>query len=263
MTTARTSTIQVGDLDVFYHEAGSGDPLVLLHGGIVTAEMMYGERIVDLARDYHIYAPDSRGHGRTNNPAGTLGYAQMADDVAGFIDALDIHHPHLAGYSDGGQISLEFGIRHPGKARTLTLGGTISSASTAYLDTLQSWGFTAPGEVDYGKLEATFGKFLATVKTVHGQASGPHYWKTFLPQISELWRSVPTYSDQQLASIADPVLVIMGDRDGEDGLDHARRLYGAMPNAQLAIVPGSPHGAVERDIFWTIVRDFHARQGIT
>lgn len=257
--TARTAEVTVGDLEIFYHEAGAGDPLVLLHGGMVTGEMMFGRRMEELAADYHVIAPDSRAHGRTSSPDGTLSYWQMADDVAGFIDVLGIECPHLAGYSDGGQIALEFGLRHPGKAKTLVLGGTISGPTPAYLEALHGWGFTEPGKVDYAQLEKTFGEFFTTVKTAHGQAHGPNYWRTFLPQISQLWLTMPSYSDGQLKGITDPTLVIMGDRDGEDGLEHAERLYRGLANAELAIVPNSPHGAVERDVFWHILRDFHVR----
>jgi pimeloyl-ACP methyl ester carboxylesterase len=251
--------VTVGDLDIFYHEAGAGDPLVLLHGGLVTAAMMFAGRMEKLAGDYHVFAPDTRGHGRTGNPGGRLSYPQMADDVAGFIDVLGIERPHIAGYSDGGQIALEFGLRHPGKAKTLVLGGTISGPTRAYLETLHSWGFIEPGKVDEEQLERSFGDFFTTVKGAHGHAHGPDYWRSFLPQISELWLTVPNYSDERLKSITDPTLVIMGDRDGDDGLEHAIRLYKGIPKAELAIVPNSPHGAVERGVFWDIVRDFHRR----
>lgn len=256
---ANAASIRVGELDIFYHEAGTGDPLVLLHGGIVTAEMMFAKRMQELAADYHVFAPDLRAHGRTGNPGGTLSYPQMAEDVAGFIDALEIEGPHIAGYSDGGQIALEFGLRHPGKARTLVLGGTNSGPSAAYLEMLHSMGFTAPGKVDHEQLERSFGDFFTIVKSAHGLAHGPDYWKTLLQQISRLWLTLPNYRDAKLQGITVPTLVIRGDRDGADGLDQARRLYAAIPEAELAIVPNAPHGAVERDLFWDIVRDFHRR----
>lgn len=259
MTAARTAIARVGELDIFYHEAGAGHPLVLLHGGMVTAEMMFAGRINELAADYRVFAPDARAHGRTGNQGGTLSYAQLADDVAGFIDALGIEQPHIAGYSDGGQTALEIGLRHPGKARTLVLGGTISGPTPTYLEMLRSLGFTGPGEVDHAQLEKSLGGFLDTVKRAHGHAYGPEYWRTLLPQISELWLSLPSYSDDQLGSIVDPALVVMGDRDGADGLDHALRLYRGLGSAELAIVPNAPHGAVARDVFWELVRDFHSR----
>jgi pimeloyl-ACP methyl ester carboxylesterase len=96
---------------------------VLIHSGLATGDMMWGERVPALAQYYRVLVPDSRGHGRTNNPAGKLSYGQMADDVAGFIDALGLQRPMILGYSDGAQIALELGLRHPDRVKALGRGG--------------------------------------------------------------------------------------------------------------------------------------------
>ncbi len=57
--------------------------------------------------------PDSRGHGRTNNPAGTMSYRLFADDMAALVQALGLHKPLIFAYSDGGQVALELGMRYP------------------------------------------------------------------------------------------------------------------------------------------------------
>jgi len=74
---------------MFYREAGEGPALVLLHGGTRTSSDWLDE-LPALARHFHVLAPDSRGHGRTDNPHGTLSYSMMADDVASFILALGL-----------------------------------------------------------------------------------------------------------------------------------------------------------------------------
>lgn len=251
--------VSAGGLDIHYLEAGGGPDLVLLHGGLATAETAWGKRIADLAKDYRVLAPDSRGHGRTVNPATTLSYTQMADDVAAFITALGLEHPHVAGYSDGGQIGLELALRHSGVARSLVLGGTVSGPSTLYVDGLSTWGFPSPGEVDFAKLADVWGDFYRSFPTLHPGDGSPDYWRVFLQQISELWWNVPAYSDAELALVADPALIVMGDRDQLGGLDQPIRLYRAIPGAEFGVVPGSPHGAADRDVFWAMVRDFHAR----
>lgn len=254
--------IAAGGLDIHYLEAGEGPPLVLLHGGLATAAM-WTKRIADLAKNYRVYAPDTRGHGQTSNPAAALTYPQLADDVAAFIAALGIERPHIAGYSDGGQTALEFGLRHPGKARSLVLGGAVSEPTPAYLDGLRGWGFPITADADEAALEAAFGAFFSVIKSSHGPAGESAYWRRFLPQISDLWLGLPSYSSRQMAAISEPVLVLMGDRDELGGLDQPIRLYRSIPGAELGVVPGSPHGAAERDVFWTMVRDFHARRANT
>jgi len=256
---ATSKRISLGDLDVAYLEAGEGEPLILLHGGLATAEASWGHAMPRLARGWRVLAPDSRGQGGTSNPADHLGYDQMADDVAAFIAALGIEKPVIAGYSDGAQIGIEFGLRHPGMARAMVLGGVITRPTTAYVEGLKSWGYPAAGEVDYRQLEETFGDFLGFIKTAHGRGD-PDYWQRLMPQISRLWHTVPAYADAQLASIGVPTLVLSGDRDHLAGLDEPRRLLDTLPDAELAVVPGAGHDAIDRPIFWDLVEEFLARR---
>src|SRR6218665_600782 len=221
---ATARRIGVGDLDMAYLEAGTGDPLVLLHGGLATAEMSWPESMPRLARSWRVVAPDSRGHGGTDNPSGRLGYDQMADDVAAFIDALGLEKPVIIGYSDGAQIGIELGLRHPGKARALVLGGVVSEPTPTYLDGLRDWGFLAPGEVDFDKLAAGWGPFFDTIKRSHGRGD-PDYWQGYLRQIPTPSYSLPAYTAAQLGGIAEPALVIQGDRDDMAGAAPARRLF--------------------------------------
>lgn len=250
---------RVGELDVAWFEAGTGTPLVLLHGGLATAAASWATAMPRLAERWRVIAPDSRGHGGTGNPADHLGYDQMADDVAGHIAALGLDRPVIVGYSDGGQIAIEFGLRHPALARALVLGGVITRPTERYLEGLKSWGFRAPGEVDYAQLEQSFGSFLGFIKTAHG-GGDPDYWKRFLPQIARLWHTVPAYTDEQLAAIGIPTLVITGDRDQLAGLDEAKRLLEVLSDAELAVIPGFGHEAVDRPLFWDAVEDFLDRR---
>ncbi len=251
--TPASKTIRAADLDVHYLEAGSGPPLILLHGGTATANS-WGDWLPRLAARYHVFAPDTRGHGGTANPAGRLGYDMFADDVAAFIDALKLEHPLILGYSDGGQAALEFGLRHPGIARALVLGGTVSRPTPAYIEGLTAWGFPAPGEVDFGKLAEVWGEHFEALKTMHCD------WETFLRQISHLWLTLPDYPEAQLARIAEPTLVIMGDHDHMGGPEEALRLFRPLPKGELAVLPGMGHEAMETDLFRTVVEGFLARQ---
>jgi pimeloyl-ACP methyl ester carboxylesterase len=79
-----------------------------------------------------------------------------------------------------------------------------------------------------------------------------------------LWLTVPSYEDVQLARIAEPTLVITGDRDEMAGIDQALRLYRHIPRAELAVVPAASHEAANGPLFWQITLDFierHAARG--
>src|SRR5262249_61364641 len=74
------------------------------------------------AAPFGVIPPDSRGHGRSANPAGQLSYPRLADDIAALITALGLHRPVVGGWSDGGQVTLELAARHPGAAGALIAG---------------------------------------------------------------------------------------------------------------------------------------------
>jgi pimeloyl-ACP methyl ester carboxylesterase len=257
-STAAEHYAEAGGLRIFYREQGSGPPLILIHGGLGTGEMWNARVVAKLARDYRVLMPDSRGHGRTANPAGALGYDQMADDVAAFCATLELERPLIAGYSDGAQIALEIGLRHPTLARAMVIGGVVTGPSDAYLEMVRGLGFPQRGTVDLQEVERAMGDWWRTLRIAHHHARGDDAFRAYLAQISELWYSVPDYTDEQLASIDVPSLVIAGDRD-QPSVDDSLRLYRLLPRGELAVVPNADHGAGERPLFWESVRDFLSR----
>jgi pimeloyl-ACP methyl ester carboxylesterase len=97
--------IQVNGLCMYYEAHGAGLPVILLHGGLETCQM-WAQVVSALSRDYRVITPDSRGHGRTDNPAERISYPLMAEDFVQFIQALGLNKPFVAGYSDGGHTAL-------------------------------------------------------------------------------------------------------------------------------------------------------------
>lgn len=255
--------VDAGGLAVWYTEQGQGPPLILVHGGLATGEIMWNPRVVaNLAREYRVLIPDSRGHGRTANPAGTLGYDQMADDVAAFAAALGLERPLILGYSDGAQVALELGLRHPGLSRAMVIGGVVTRPSEAYLQVVRGLGFPERGVVDLEEVERAMGDWWPTLRATHHHAQDDDAFRAYLAQISELWHGVPDYTDAQLASISAPSLVIAGDRD-DPAVDESLRLYRLLPHGELAVVPNADHGAGEKPVFWALVKDFLSRHAET
>jgi pimeloyl-ACP methyl ester carboxylesterase len=70
---------------------------------------------------------------------------------------------------------------------------------------------------------------------------------------------VPNYTDEALASIPVPSLIVTGDRDEGDSLDQSLRLYRVLPHAELAVIPNADHGAITSSLFWHAVQDFLSR----
>lgn len=254
--------VKAGDLTVSYAETGSGPPLLLLHGGLANAEMSWAAQYDRLAAHFHVYAPDTRGHGSTDNPTGRLSYDQFADDVVAFCAALNIEYPLIVGYSDGGQTAIELSLRQPGLARAMVLGGTVSFRSADYEAGIRDWGFPAPGVADYDKIKSGYGAYFDTIEQAHRGDGQPDYLRRMLEQISTLWLTLPNYSLKQLQSITAPVLIIAGDRDHMVDLEQLKRLRENIPSSELAIVPNADHGASELELFWVLVMDFLKRHSI-
>lgn len=254
--------VQANGINIHYEEFGSGVPLILLHGGSGTIEE-WRPLVPSFVPPFHVYALDSRAHGKTDNPQGKLSYRMMADDVAVFIKALDIPRPLVCGYSDGGQIALELAMCHPGLTRALVIGAAWYKFSEAYVSALKSWGFERPGEYDFDWVQANFPQFVADWKTHHCQNDDPEYWKSLLLQISELWLTPLDYTESDFKQITDPVLVIIGDRDGMIPLSDAVEMYQMIDTAELAVLPNTDHMGMltNPEPFTRIVLEFLTRHG--
>jgi pimeloyl-ACP methyl ester carboxylesterase len=81
--------IEANGLEVYYEAYGEGEPLMLIHGGTATSQS-WASHLPAFTEHFEVFTPDSRGHGRTDNPTGELGYRVMADDAAALIDALGL-----------------------------------------------------------------------------------------------------------------------------------------------------------------------------
>ena len=111
-------------MDIQHHdiEQGQGEPLILLHGNGENCDYFKGQ-IELFARFYHVYAPDTRGHGKTPRGAAPFTIRQFADDLLAFMDLHGIEKAHLLGFSDGGNIAMIFAMRYPDRVDRLILDG--------------------------------------------------------------------------------------------------------------------------------------------
>jgi pimeloyl-ACP methyl ester carboxylesterase len=121
-------TVFVGDREFFLREAGpiDGPPLVLIHGlGNNSLENWY-ELIKRLQHRHRIVAVDMRNHGKSDKPRERFEIGQMADEVAGMMDAVGIDRAAAVGFSMGGMIAQELAYRHPHRVTRMVLMGTTS-----------------------------------------------------------------------------------------------------------------------------------------
>ncbi len=254
--------VEANGLRVYYEVYGEGEPLLLIHGGTATSRS-WASHLPAFTEHFRVFAPDSRGHGRTDNPTSELGYRAMADDVAALVGALGLQRPLVLGYSDGGQIALELGMRYPGLAKGLVLGGTQFRFSEAYLEAVRELlGITDSEGLEPEKLEREQPEWVAFLREAHGHVYGPEYWKTYVQQIASLWLTPLRYTSEDFAAVTDPVLILIGDRDGGAAPEESVELFRLLPNAELAVAPGSDHGFIEAKagLFDALALDFLMRR---
>jgi len=198
-----------------------------------------------VAAGYHVIAMDNRGHGRSTWDGSPLSYELMASDVLGLLDYLGIKQTALVGWSDGGIIGLELAIHHPERLTKVVAYGA---------------NFTVDGTHDptpTPALDADFAKRVAQYQRLSPQ---PERWDEFLTALLQLWSTEPNYTDEQLASITTPFLILDGAEEEFVNPDQPVRMAALIPGAELVIMPGVGHFAMfaQSAVFNQIVLDFLA-----
>jgi len=235
--------VNANGLDIYYMEYGGGRPLILLHGATDTHKL-WSPFIPELSKIFQVFTPDSRGHGRTLNPLGTLSYPLMADDLAAFIQELDLEKPLIFGYSDGGQTALDFGIRYPDVAGALVIGGAWYRFSEEYQDALKQAGFIGAGEIDFHIYE----KFAPTdwkerMGKFHPNPE-PNYPEELLKNLATLFWTPLNYAVEDFQKILAPSLVIIGELDEMVQPDESQEMASLIPGAELEVISGATHTQV-------------------
>ena len=177
--------IEANGAALYYEEHGDGAPLILIHGGLSSGSQ-WEPVVPELADGFRVITPDSRGHGRSTNPAGELSYALIADDIAALIAALGLQRPVVGGWSDGGQVTLELGARHPGVAGALIVGAAYPDFEAGLREAHRALlGADETGVPDPAHLDAQLGEFAEEIKALH--PGGAEQWRALVHQTAPMW----------------------------------------------------------------------------
>jgi len=223
--------VDAGGLNTYYEVNGAGDPLLLLHGGLCPAETFDG-LIPDLAEAYRVYLPERRGHGRTPDADGPITFEIMAQDTIAFMDAVDICDAHLVGYSDGAVVALHVALQRPDLVRKLVLIGAALNHDglPAQVREMLTAGLTP--EI----LPPFLRQLYANVSP-----DGPEHFEVVFDKLTATWQTEPNFALSELERVSAPTLFMLGDGDMVT-VEHAAAVQRAIPEAQLAVVPGASHG---------------------
>ncbi len=236
------------NVHTYYEVTGEGEPVVLLHGGMCTAET-FDSQVGALANSYGTYVPERRGHGRTPDVSGPITYDIMADDTIAFMETVGITSAHVVGWSDGAFIGLLIAMRRPDLVRKLVYIGEPINFAGAAPNALQALIRMTPDQ-----LPPILQQLYSAVSP-----DGPEHFPVVAAKMIDLWHVDHGISLEELGRVAAPTLVMLGD-DDLITTEHAAAMHQALPNAQLAVVPGTSHMLLmeKPDLANRIILDFLA-----
>src|SRR5437763_15111028 len=231
----------VNGIRLYYETAGTGRPLVLLHGGLGALEM-FGANLAALAKGRQVIAVDLQGHGRTADIDRPLSVALMADDIAALIKHLGLASADVMGYSLGGGVALQTAIRHPEVVRKLVLVSTPFRRDGFYPEILAQQGQVGPAAAEAMKQTPMYQLYASL-------APRPEDWPRLLGKIGEAMKQDFDFS-KDIVGITATTLVVAGDADIFPPA-HAVELFGLLsggkrdggwdgsgrPTSRLAILP--------------------------
>lgn len=232
-------TIRANGLDIGYELAGSGPPLILLHGATSSGRDNFAAQILSLGTLFTVHAPDARGHATTGwDPAAGFLAEWLVDDLAAFLDALEIDSAHLLGFSMGAMTALTFAVRHPGRVRSLVVAGLSPLREPR--------ASVARRLMDPDRIDRADPAWAGALARRHDPGQGAGAWRGLLRAIAADVAIQPLLSPAELHSIAVPALVACGDADPFSPVDHAWGLARQLRNGHLLVVPDCGHDLMTR-----------------
>jgi pimeloyl-ACP methyl ester carboxylesterase len=246
--------IEANGLRIHYLEAGAGEPLLLLHGGMASTSAVWAghawgwiDHLPALARHFRVIAPHTRAHGGTRNNGTPMSYPLLADDWAALIAALGLEKPLILGFSDGAISGTLLAIRHPGVARALVnIAGydVFNPDAHGYTRLRQRMGGSpdaTEANPDYFASKSGDQEWFQRMVRDVDEAQGAGAWRSLLRDIFPMWTQPMSYAISDWATIDIPALVLVGDRDYFCTPEEGVAAYRALPHGELCILPHHDH----------------------
>jgi pimeloyl-ACP methyl ester carboxylesterase len=240
--------VDVGGVRVALKRAGSGAPVVLLHGG-PTDSREWSHQLGPLSREYSVVAWDMPGCGRSSDPP--LEWTEprdFADCLASFIRALGLERPHLIGLSFGTGLAIELYRWYPELPRSLVLASAYAG-----------WAGSLPPEAVEQRKQMIL-RQIESPPAVWAQQWLPTLVSDSAPaDVIALLRSIledfhpegqralirARFAEHDvrgvLPTIQIPTLLIYGERDARSPLTVANQMHAAIPGSKLVVIPGAGH----------------------
>jgi len=231
--------VRINGANIYYQAYGDENPhrtpIVLVHGSTVDSHTDWDSVIPALAKEYRVFAPDCRGHGRSNNPEMSYSFKELAQDVATFVRAMGYERAHIIGHSNGGNVALVALMEHPDIVQTCVMQAA-NAFVTEYLIERE------PIVFNPDRVAREDPDWMNEMIRLHSAVNGEGYWRDLLALTMKEIISEPNYTPEELACVQRPALVIMGADDRVNAPDrHAQYIANHIPDAEVWIPENTGH----------------------
>lgn len=241
------------DLGIYYEVHGDlgsdAVPFLVLHGGMGAIASDFGDLLPLLAAERPVIGIDQQGHGRTGGRDTPISLAVMRADTLAVLDALGVARVHVVGFSMGGMLAVELGVSAPERLETLTaisVSQNLDGMHPAIAEMNRNP--DAPPSAEALELVPSEEDFAEMLAGFADNPDGPEQFQRTFTQLQTFMVTDWGWSDEDLASIEVPSLIILGDSDFMS-VGHAGHMA-ALIGAQLAVLPETTHLSIMRRPDW-------------
>ncbi len=200
----KTGYAPVNGLNLYYELHGSGEPLILIHGGLGAGEM-FGGNLSRLSKIRRVIAVDLQGHGHTADIDRPLSFDAMTDDIAALMKYLGIKQADVMGYSMGGGVALRTAIRHPDLVKKLVVVSFACNRDGWYPEIQAGMAQVSAAAAEPMKQTPMY-QLYARI------APKPADWPVLLTKMGAFLKQDYDWS-KEVAAIQTPTLLVFGDAD--------------------------------------------------
>lgn len=263
----QSKIVSVQGIQTRYLESGSGDKMILFHGGGIGSSGDFWVPLIEgtrfpLSRNFHIYAPDQLGFGETDMPTTDFTLVGRAEHAFQFMNTVGIKKAHLAGLSEGGYVATRIAVFHPERTRSLII---IDSGSTAPMGN-----FNEDGEYCYAEWVAEQSRGLTDKETIKklmlkytvyypesitNDMIERRFQLSLRPRAIEVHKKFAELAadvterkrldlSEKFATLQVPTLIIWGRQDRGAPLFRGLRLFELIPGSQMHIFDHAGHAVM-------------------
>lgn len=215
------------------------EDVLLLHGAIGAADQLQ-DISKALSNKYEAHTLNFSGHGGTTMPAEPFSMQLFSNDVLRYLDEHKIERVSIFGYSMGGYVAMYLAKHYPERInKIVTLATKFHWDEAIAAKEIQM--------LDADKIAAKVPAFAEALEKRHA----PNDWKLVLSNTADMLDRLGadnTLKPGDYTSIQTPVLILLGDRDKMIGLEETVAVYKALPNAQMGMLPATPHPIEQADV---------------